>query len=81
MNKYCWVKLYTTMVLNINFCVLSLNRMPLLLIGPLMGFIFYGKLGEISTNVKDDQELAVVCLHLLQTCMAYINTLILQEVL
>ena len=47
----------------------------------IMGFIFYGKLGEISTNKRDDQELAVVCLHLLQVCMVYINTLIIQEVL
>lgn len=47
----------------------------------IMGFIFYGKLGEISTNDKDEQELAIVCLHLLQVCMVYINTLIIQEVL
>jgi len=47
----------------------------------IMGFIFYGKLGEISTNLKEDQELAIVCLHLLQACMAYINTLIIQRVL
>ena len=47
----------------------------------IMGFIFYGKLGEISTNNKEDQELSVVCLHLLQVCMVYINTLIIQEVL
>jgi hypothetical protein len=47
----------------------------------IMGFIFYGKLGEISTNIKNDQELAIVCLHLLQACMAYINTLIFQDVL
>lgn len=46
-----------------------------------MGFIFYGKLGEISTNVKDHQELGIVCLHLLQACMSYINTLIFQNVL
>lgn len=46
-----------------------------------MGFIFYGKLGEISTNNKEDQELAVVCLHLLQVCMVYINTLIIQDIL
>jgi hypothetical protein len=44
-----------------------------------MGFIFYGKLGSISTNNKEEQELAVVCLHLLQVCMVYINTLIIQE--
>lgn len=47
----------------------------------IMGFIFYGKLGEISTNKQADQELSVVCLHLLQVCMVYINTLIIQEVL
>jgi len=47
----------------------------------IMGFIFYGKLGEISTNNKEDQELAVACLHLLQVCMSYINTLIIQETL
>ena len=46
-----------------------------------MGFIFYGKLGEISTNVKEYQELGIVCLHLLQACMAYINTIIFQKVL
>jgi len=47
----------------------------------IMGFIFYGKLGEITTNNREDQELAVVCLHLLQVCMVYINTLIIQEAL
>jgi len=47
----------------------------------IMGFIFYGKLGEISTNIKDAQELAIVCLHLLQACMSYINTIIFQTVL
>jgi TnpA family transposase len=50
-------------------------------VNSIMGFIFYGKLGEISTNVKDDQELAIVCLHLLQACMSYINTLIIQDIL
>ena len=47
----------------------------------IMSFIFYGKLGEISTNNTDDQSLTVACLHLLQVCMVYINTLIIQEVL
>jgi len=50
-------------------------------VNSIMGFIFYGKLGEISTNIKEDQELAIVCLHLLEVCMVYINTLIIQEVL
>ena len=46
-----------------------------------MNFIFYGNLGEITTNKMHDQELTVVCLHLLQVCMVYINTLIIQEIL
>ena len=46
-----------------------------------MDFIFYGQLGEIKTNKTDDQELSVLCLHLLQACMVYINTLIIQQVL
>lgn len=46
-----------------------------------MDFIFYGKLGEMKTNNTDDQELSVLCLHLLQACMVYINTLIIQQVL
>lgn len=50
-------------------------------VNSIMGFIFYGKLGEISSNNKDEQELAIVCLHLLQVCMVYINTLLIQEVL
>jgi TnpA family transposase len=47
----------------------------------IMNFIFYGKLGEVSTNKSEDQELAILCLHLLQTCIVYINTLMIQEVL
>jgi len=46
-----------------------------------MDFIFYGKLGEMKTNKTEDQELSVLCLHLLQVCMVYINTLIIQQVL
>ncbi|MGV8949365.1 MAG: Tn3 family transposase [Candidatus Paracaedibacter sp.] len=44
-------------------------------------FIFYGKAGEISTNRREDQELAMLCLHLLQNSLLYINTLMLQAVL
>jgi len=46
-----------------------------------MDFVFYGRLGEITTNVTDDQELAILSLHLLQVCMVYINTLMIQEIL
>jgi len=45
------------------------------------GFIHYGKLGEISTNRKDHQEMNLLCLHLLQASMVYINTLMIQQVL
>src|SRR3954452_24202973 len=44
-------------------------------------FIWYGKGGEISTNNKEEQELAILALHLLQICLVYINTLLVQKVL
>jgi len=44
-------------------------------------FIFFGKGGEISTNRLEDQEIAVLSLHLLQACLVYINTLLIQQVL
>lgn len=45
------------------------------------GFIFYGKGGEIATNCRDDQELAILSLHLLQVALVYVNTLMFQQVL
>ncbi|HEY5525073.1 MAG TPA: Tn3 family transposase, partial [Clostridium sp.] len=45
------------------------------------GFIFYGKSGEICTNRFEDQEIAVLSLHLLQNCLVYINTLMIQQLL
>lgn len=47
----------------------------------IMGFIFYGRLGEISTNNPNDQKLSLLCLHLLQVCMVYINTILIQTAL
>jgi len=44
-------------------------------------FIFYGKGGEISTNRIEDQEISVLSLHLLQNCLVYINTLMMQQLL
>lgn len=44
-------------------------------------FIFYGKRGEISTNDVDAQEVAILSMHLLQSCLVYVNTLMTQEVL
>jgi TnpA family transposase len=45
------------------------------------GFIFYGKSGEIATNRLDDQEVSVLALHLLQMCLVYVNTLMIQDIL
>ncbi len=45
------------------------------------GFIFYGKQGEIAVNQLAEQELAVLSLHLLQICLVYVNTLMIQDVL
>ena len=45
------------------------------------GFIFFGKGGDIASNRRDDQEVSVAALHLLQSCLVYVNTLMLQRVL
>lgn len=45
------------------------------------GFIFYGKSGEIATKRLDDQELSVLSFHLLQACLVYVTTLMLQAIL
>lgn len=45
------------------------------------GFIFFGRGGEVATNRIEEQELSVLSLHLLQACLVYINTLMLQRVL
>jgi TnpA family transposase len=44
-------------------------------------FILFGKGGEFATNRRESQELAVLCLHLLQNCLVYINSLMVQQVL
>ena len=44
-------------------------------------FIFYGKSGEIASNRLEEQEISVLTLHLLQICLVYINTLMIQDVL
>lgn len=44
-------------------------------------FIFYGKGGEVASNQLEDQELSVLSLHLIQICLVYVNTLMIQRVL
>ena len=44
-------------------------------------FILYGKGGELATNRREDQEITMLSLHLLQLCLVYINTLMIQQLL
>jgi TnpA family transposase len=43
--------------------------------------IFFGKGGDIAINRRDEQELAVLCLQVLQAALVYVNTLMIQDVL
>ena len=44
-------------------------------------FIFFGNSNEMVSNRQKDMELSMLALHLLQICMVYINTLMIQQVL
>lgn len=44
-------------------------------------FICYGKHGEIATNRHAQMEMTMLALHLLQNCLVYVNTLMIQEIL
>jgi hypothetical protein len=44
-------------------------------------FILFGTGGEIATNRQEDRELTMLALHLLQNCLVFINTLMIQRVL
>lgn len=44
-------------------------------------FVFFARRGEMTSNRREDQEVSMLSLHLLQNCMVYINTLMLQEML
>ncbi len=48
---------------------------------PIQGLPLYGKAGELATNRRENQEISLLCLHLLQASLVYINTLMIQEVL
>ena len=45
------------------------------------GVLAYGKRGDIASNRRDEQELFVLCLRILQAALVYVNTLMLQDVL
>ncbi|MEV1243076.1 Tn3 family transposase [Nonomuraea sp. NPDC049750] len=42
--------------------------------------IFYGKGGDIATNRREELEMSVLCLRILQAALVYVNTLMLQDV-
>src|SRR5262249_54711359 len=44
-------------------------------------FVFFARRGELVSNRTEDHELSMLALHLLQKCMVYINTLMMQQVL
>ncbi len=44
-------------------------------------FIYFGKGGEFASNRFDDQQISALALHLLQACLVYVNTLMIQSVL
>lgn len=46
-----------------------------------MDFIFFGRSGEITNNQPEEMEIAVLCLHLLQNSLVYINTLQIQQLM
>ena len=43
--------------------------------------IAYGNHGTIASNRRDEQEMFVACLRILQAALVYVNTLMLQDVL
>src|SRR5262245_34708117 len=43
-------------------------------------FIFYGRGGDMATNRLEDQEIAMLALHLLQLSLVSINTLMVQQI-
>mgnify|MGYP001823745876 CR=1 FL=1 len=44
-------------------------------------FVFFGKGGEIAANRLEEQETSTLALQLLQNCLVYVNTRMLQSVL
>jgi TnpA family transposase len=44
-------------------------------------FVFFARKGELSSNRREDHEVSMLALHLIQNCMVYVNTLMIQKVL
>ena len=43
--------------------------------------VFYGKSGELTGSDRENQEVSVLALHLLQSALVHVNTLLLQQIL
>ncbi len=41
--------------------------------------IYFGKSGEFASNHRDQQELSLLCLHLLQRRLVFVNTIMIQD--
>ena len=44
-------------------------------------FIHYGKQGELATNSRENQEISLLSLHLLQNCLVLINTILVERMI
>lgn len=44
-------------------------------------YIHFGKSGELSSNRREEQELSMLCLQILLSSLAYINTLMIQDII
>ena len=40
-----------------------------------MDFMFFARRGEMGSNRREDHEISMLALHLIQNCMVYVNTL------
>lgn len=43
--------------------------------------MFFARRGDMASNRHEDHEISMLALHLIQNCMVYINTLMIQKVL
>ncbi len=44
-------------------------------------FVFFARRGEMASNRREDHEISMLALHLIQNCMVYVNTLMIKKVL
>jgi hypothetical protein len=44
-------------------------------------YIHFGKSGELASNRREEQELSMLCLQILQSSLGFVNTLMIQDIL